>query len=130
MNPKKKIIIVEDDPINMLIISELLKNEFLLFHALNYEVAKELIQYIQFDVSIIDFHLGTFEKSGIEVIEVLKKYQKKDICNIGISSSVRPQDKVDMLEAGFYNFMQKPLAKENLIHVINSFFGDNFIMSK
>lgn len=117
---KKKILIVEDDLINMLIISELLKNEFLLFHALNFDVALELIKFIKFDASVVDLHLGTSDKNGIDVLEALKKYQSNQICNIGISSSIRPQDKSQMLEVGYKTFMQKPLVKEELITTIKN----------
>lgn len=118
MIAKPKILIIEDDPINMLIITEMLKTEFTLFHALSYEVALELIHNIKFNHLIVDYYLGNNEKNGIDILKLLLKTQPECKPNIGISSSIRNDDKTNMIQNGFDYFFQKPLDKSKILSAL------------
>lgn len=115
---KLKILIIEDDPINMLIITEMLKLNYLLFHALNSEVAYELAQKIKFDAILIDLFLGDDSPDGIEVFQHIKNHQSEDCIKIALTSSLRPADRSNMLKEGFMYHFQKPISKNELINAI------------
>lgn len=115
---KLKILIIEDDPINMLIITEMLKSTYLLFHALNSIVAYELAEKIEFDAIIIDLFLGDESPDGIEVFQNIRKNQPEKCVNIALTSSLRPADRVNMLKEGFEYHFQKPISKNDLINAI------------
>jgi len=117
-NTKLKVLILDDDPINMLILSEMLKSDYLLFHALTCEVAYELAEKIKFDAILIDLYLGDNCPDGVALYKSIKKYLQKECVTISISSSVRPSDRINMLEEGFMYHFQKPLSKIDLINAI------------
>lgn len=124
---KLKILIIEDDPINMLITTEMLKSKYLLFHALNHEVAYELAEKINFDAIIIDLYLGEDNPDGIEVFNIIKKHQPNECINIALTSSLKPADRSNMLKEGFLYHFQKPVSKNDLINAIEKLSNHHFM---
>jgi CheY-like chemotaxis protein len=121
MKAKKKILLVEDDEINMYIMDRLLKNEFILSKAKNGDEALSLAEKNYFDVVLMDINLGNTSIDGIEVmkrIRIMKKLKATKI--FAVTSYAMPEDKQRFLNLGFDAYFAKPLQKEELIMVINN----------
>jgi CheY-like chemotaxis protein len=121
MEGKKKILIVEDDEINMYIMDRLLKNEFILSKAKNGDEALSLAGKNHFDVILMDINLGNTSIDGIEVmkrIRVMKNLKAPQI--FAVTSYAMPEDKQRFLNLGFDAYFAKPLKKEELIREINN----------
>ena len=113
---KKKILVVDDDPISLLIFTEMFKNEFDIYYATSSHVAIDLVSKIYFDGYILDLYMGDNEPNGVELLGSIKtKGLKKDVPFIAMSASNHPQEKKNMLEAGFTHFCQKPIQKIEII---------------
>jgi CheY-like chemotaxis protein len=116
----KKILVVDDDPISLLIFTEMFKNEFDIYYATNSNVALDLASKIQFDGFIIDLHLGDDEPNGIELLNYIKENELKDnAAFIAVSSSSHPEYNKRLTTAGFTHFCQKPLKKQEIMRAIS-----------
>ena len=120
MEEKKKILIVEDDEINMFILESLLKKEFSLSKAKNAGEALKLAEENRFDAVLMDINLGTDSIDGIEAmkrIRVMKKNRSTQI--FAVTSYALPEDRERFLNEGFDAYFPKPLLKEDLVRQIN-----------
>jgi CheY-like chemotaxis protein len=121
MEAKKKILIVEDDEINMYIMDRLLKNEFILSKAKNGDEALSLAGKNYFDVVLMDINLGNTSIDGIEVMKRIRIMEKLSATKIfAVTSYAMPEDKQRFLNLGFDAYFEKPLQKEDLILEINN----------
>ena len=116
----KKILVVDDDPISLLIITEMFKNEFNIYFAINSHIAIDLTSKIEFDGFIIDIHLGDDEPTGIELLNYIKECKLKPSPTfIAVSSSFHPENTKKLTAAGFTHFCQKPLKKQEIMKAIS-----------
>jgi len=69
---KKKVLIVEDIQSIRLAISDMLKENFLVFNASNYEEALDSLNLTKMDLVITDIKMPG--KSGLELIQFVRKY--------------------------------------------------------
>jgi CheY-like chemotaxis protein len=121
MEEKKKILIVEDDEINMYIMDRLLKNEFILSKAKNGDEALLLAEKNNFDVVLMDINLGNTSIDGIEVMKRIRIMENIKIPRIfAVTSYAMPEDRKRFLSLGFDSYFAKPLQKEDLILEINN----------
>jgi two-component system, cell cycle response regulator DivK len=121
MEGKKKILIVEDDEINMYIMDRLLKNEFILSKAKNGDEALLLAEKNHFDVILMDINLGNTSIDGIEVMKRIRIMESLKASRIfAVTSYAMPEDKKRFLNLGFDAYFAKPLKKEDLILEINN----------
>jgi CheY-like chemotaxis protein len=121
MEEKKKILIVEDDEINMYIMDKLLKKEFVLSKANNGDEALQLAGDNHFDVVLMDINLGNTSIDGIEVMKRIRCMEMhKSTPIFAVTSYAMPEDNRRFLDLGFDAYFAKPLQKENLIEKINN----------
>jgi CheY-like chemotaxis protein len=121
MDEKKKILIVEDDEINMYIIDRLLKKEFILAKASNGNDALQLASKNHFNVVLMDINLGNTSIDGVEVMKMIRDMENhKDTKIFAVTSYALPEDKQRFLSLGFDAYFPKPILKEDLIREINS----------
>lgn len=116
----KKVLIIEDEPINMLIITEMLKTNYLLFHALNSQVAYELTENIKFDAILIDIFLGDDSADGLEIAQNIKQNQPDTCTKIALTSSLKPAEFKTLSLCGFTYYFQKPVSKNELMSAIEN----------
>jgi diguanylate cyclase (GGDEF)-like protein len=111
MEPKKQtILIVDDEPENIEILSELLGSECELFFALNGLEALEIAVDQAPDLILLDVLL-TPEMDGYEVCSRLKKDPKTmAIPVIFITAMDREEDETRGLEAGAMDYITKPIS--------------------
>jgi len=122
---KPKIFIVEDDRINRVLLSKMLENYAELSLAIDgIETLKIIEQYynkkIIFDLMLFDINLPA-PWDGLELLKEIKsKYSEyNNIPFIAQTAYALEKDKEKLLEAGFDDYIAKPIDSKVLIHIIN-----------
>jgi two-component system chemotaxis sensor kinase CheA len=115
----KNILIVDDDRINVLALSAVLKQEEPnLFFAYN---GKECLQYLEknANINLILLDLMMPELDGYETIKQIKAlYSTQNIPIIIITARVIRGDKQKLLEAGADAYIEKPIVFNELLKSI------------
>jgi two-component system, cell cycle response regulator DivK len=115
----KKVLIVENDPINMLIARKFLETRFEVECTFNGEQALELVQENSFDVILMDINLGEDTLDGIQTMNKIREMPAcKGIKVFAITSYAMPDDKDRFLNLGFDKYFAKPYDKNRLISAI------------
>ncbi len=116
------ILIVEDEPNNMLLLTKLLqiegieKNQILCLEKDPSELVANLDRKI--DLVFLDIHLP--KKDGYQIIKELKDNEKtKEAIIIALTASVMNQDIEKAKSAGFDGFIGKPINGRNFSETFN-----------
>jgi two-component system cell cycle response regulator DivK len=113
------VLVVDDDPISLLIITEMFRNEFEIYYALNSTVAMDLCSKITFDAIMIDVFLGDNEPSGTQLLQYLQKVNLNNkALFLAMSSSALPDEGERLKKMGFEHFFQKPIKKADVMNAI------------
>lgn len=116
---EKKILYVEDEGINALIMRKLLSS-YSISVAPDSDTAKKLAEEEDFDLILIDNNLGDSAMSGIEIMKYLKQNEKyAHIPAIVLTASAMEGDEEMFLEEGFDDYISKPPDKDILLQKIN-----------
>lgn len=114
--PKKfKLLLVDDEPLNILLFSKMLESfSFELYTAENGLICVEKAREIQPDLILLDWNLPVMD--GLEALEIIKKDEKtQDIPVImitGVMSS--PENLALAMSIGASDFLKKPFEKLEL----------------
>jgi two-component system cell cycle response regulator DivK len=103
----KKVLVVEDNPLNMELVLEILEaHDLAADKAEDGEKAIEKMENEDYDLILMDIELPG--KDGVEVTKIIKeKYKKTPI--IALTSYAMKGDKERFLAAGFDEYMSKPI---------------------
>ena len=103
----KKVLVVEDNPLNMELVLEILKSQgFSAFEAVDGEDAINQIEKETFDLILMDIELPGID--GMEVTRIIKN-RYPTIPVIALTSYAMKGDKEKFLAAGFDEYMSKPI---------------------
>ena len=120
----KKILYVEDDVINALVMQKLLKAEFEVIHSPDGETCLELLDRYQFDLILMDINLGKGKMDGVETMHHIKANPKtRDVKIITVTSYALPEDKERFLREGFDAYIAKPIERQLLLKTIHQYLG-------
>jgi CheY-like chemotaxis protein len=115
----KKVLILENDPINMLIARKFLETRFEVECTFNGEQALDIVKEQAFDLILMDINLGEDTLDGIETMNRIREMpERKDIRIYAITSYAMPDDKDRFLNLGFDKYFAKPYDKNRLIEAI------------
>ncbi len=119
----KKILLVEDDPINAKLTKTFLKRNFPeteVFLAKNGNRAVELFKEERPTLVLMDVHIPG--KDGLEVTSEIRAIDNggKGTKIIGLSADVREKNVRQALEKGMDHFVTKPVDREELLKAIRS----------
>ena len=121
----KKILVVDDDELVLIALSELLKPKgYEVVTALNGPTALNLLSRDRVDLIILDIIMP--EMSGLEVcrkIRAMENYQ--DVPIMMLTAKSADEDKQQGMEAGANLFLPKPISPQRLIQLV-----DNAVQSK
>ena len=116
----KKILIIEDDEINMRITKLYLKGLFNISSAKNAAETIEITKNNKFDIVLTDIGL----KNGLSGIELTKLLRTNEDCKnipiIAVTAYTSDADKEKIFAAGCSHYLSKPFMKEDLINIINT----------
>ncbi|HBG48630.1 MAG TPA: two-component system response regulator [Cyanobacteria bacterium UBA9971] len=124
MQTHKTILIVEDNPINLKLLRDILNfQKFEVLEAVDGKSALELVEknYNKIDLILMDLQLPDI--NGLEVIKNIKAdAESKDIPIIVVSAHAMESDMKKCREAGCIDYITKPINIQEFINKINSFF--------
>jgi two-component system cell cycle response regulator DivK len=118
---RKRILVVEDDPLSLIILRQLLMAE-------GYEILQtsegwdgiNRARNEQPDLIVMDIKLPDI--CGLDATLVLKKDdQTKDIPIIAVTACVTPGDKANALKSGCAAYIAKPINMSNLLRIVEAF---------
>ncbi|MCB0481778.1 MAG: response regulator [Flavobacteriales bacterium] len=112
----KKILLVDDNRINRLIISKYLEKTFPgLEHAENGKIALEKLEAKKYDLILMDLQMP--EMDGFEAtMKIRKKYSAKELPVLAISAtSVEVLQKEKYVKSGINDFISKPIDLSDLM---------------
>ena len=118
---REVILYVEDSPVNIKVVRHALKQyrpDAVILTAPTAKTGLELARAYQPDAILLDIRLP--DMSGYEVLAALRRYdQTRDTPILGISSDATPDDVEKGLQAGFQNYLTKPLMLEEFHNAID-----------
>ncbi len=114
-----KILVVEDNPINMELVIELLSSKGFTVHtAIDGEEAIRKTEKEVYDLILMDIELPG--KDGVEVTKIIKA-KSKNTPIIALTSYAMKGDKERFLSAGFDDYISKPLDISKFITKLELF---------
>ncbi|TNE78657.1 MAG: response regulator [Bacteroidetes bacterium] len=113
------ILYIEDDPINAMIISKFLENDFSVEVASTSEESLRLLSKNTYDLILLDLNLGHDNENGLSLFYKIQKLSGCDkIPVIALTASSDPHERDSYLNAGFYGFIVKPVERISLINYL------------
>ena len=116
--PKKSILIVEDDFTNRELIKIYLSGEYDITVVSSASEAIEALEKSSFDFFMTDINLGA-GMNGIELFLQIKNTLPNVPVAIAMSAYFLTNTEKECLEAGFANFISKPLKRKRLFEILN-----------
>ena len=112
-----KILIAEDDEVNRNFLSHLLRalTKNILFACSGLEAVNMSEASSDLDIVLMDVNMPVMD--GVEAMKVIKKYRPK-LPIIAVTAYGLSYDKVNLLQAGFNDYLPKPYTREQLLDKI------------
>ena len=108
-----KILVVEDNPVNMLMVSTALKKwNCLIQEAGNGLEAIEMLEKEKFDLILMDLQMP--KMGGIEACELIRKKNKIEIPIIALTANAIEGDDQKCIDAGMNDYISKPFKQKDL----------------
>lgn len=108
-NPRKTVLVVDDTPENLDILSEVLRDTYQVKVATRGQRAMEIVRRTPPDLILLDIMMP--EMDGFEVCHRLKKdYTTRHIPVIFATASIDPRDELRGLELGAVDYITKPFS--------------------
>jgi CheY-like chemotaxis protein len=118
----KRVLYVEDDPINAFVIQKLLKSDFEILHVIDGESCLALMQRETVDLILMDIDLGKGKMDGSETMKHIRaQIIFKHIPIFALTSHAMPEDEDRFMKQGFDFYLAKPIEQKVLIGHINRF---------
>jgi CheY-like chemotaxis protein len=118
----KRLLYVEDDPINALVLKRLLANHYSTEHVEDGETCLNLLETETFDLILMDINLGRGKMDGVQTMKKIKQLPGfNGLPIIAITSYAMPEDKERFLDEGFNGYLSKPVDRPVLLNVLQTF---------
>ena len=112
----KKILYVEDDPINAFVMAKFLHKDFTMTHVPDGETCLDYLSSHQVDLILMDINLGKGKIDGLETMKRIKaKPDYKTLPIIAVTSYALPEDEERFLNEGFDDYLSKPVERQLLL---------------
>ncbi len=118
---KKTILIVDDEYMNYLLFEAILEEtSSTVIHAINGAVAIEECQKnTKIDLVLMDIKMPVV--NGYEALKIIKKV-RNNLPIIAQTAYTASEDYYKCLEAGFDDYIPKPIEREHLLYKLSTFF--------
>jgi PAS domain S-box-containing protein len=120
------VLYVEDNPANLRLVTRLLNQRggISLYDAHTAELAMGLIRQRRFDLILLDIHLAG-DEDGYDILNKLRAEPAlRQIPVVAISANATQRDIQRGLDAGFMDYLTKPLDINRFYEVINFYLGE------
>jgi len=112
------LLVVEDNPDNMITLKAILKNQYTLLEAIDGEKGLEMALTTQPDLILLDMSLPKMD--GFSVVKRVKKDKKAaHIPVIALTAHAMKGDREKMIQAGCDDYLSKPIDPEKIVLLIN-----------
>ncbi|MGE0085198.1 MAG: response regulator [Desulfococcaceae bacterium] len=119
MDSKYRILVVDDEPWNLQIMRQILRDRYDAFFATDGQKALELTEKMLPDIILLDIMMPGMD--GYRVCELLKSNEvSREIPVLFISSLSDTGDKVKAFEAGGVDYVSKPFQKQEVLARIST----------
>lgn len=116
-NTKYNVLIVEDNPDNMITLKAILKDKYNIYEALDGEIGLEIAQALMPDLILLDMSLP--KKSGKDVVEALKADEVMwHIPVIAVTAQAMIGDKDKFIKYGCNDYVSKPIDPEIILDIL------------
>jgi len=116
-----KILLVEDDKINRLIVNNILKQQNVdLTKVKNGVEAVEILKKESFDLILMDIQMPNM--NGIEATSIIRNELKNQVPIIALTANSFGDEIDEVLEVGMNDFLIKPFEEQDLINVIEKYY--------
>ena len=123
-NGKAQVLLVEDDPKMQTLLRLMLQSSCNLHMAEDEQNAIRLASEYHYDVVLQDVNLGV-KRTGIDVLRELRKLPHYDkVPVVALTAHALPKDREHFIEAGFDEYISKPISEEHLKKVMKQVLGD------
>jgi CheY-like chemotaxis protein len=113
------ILIVEDNPINALILRKTFEKQYNCFHVVNDNDAFAILEEKNFNVILMDINLGGNSLDGTEIMKRLKAQDRfKDLKIFAVTSYAMPEDRKRFLSYGFDDYFPKPVVRAKIMKAV------------
>lgn len=114
-----KLLYVEDDQINALVVTKFLEKEHVVTIATSTSEALDRVKNDQFDLILMDISLGNGDEDGTWLLHQIKSIPGyKEIKVVALTAHALIDDRQKFLSEGFDSYLSKPINKENLsLHI-------------
>lgn len=113
------ILIVDDEKINRMLLSILLKQEkdYVIAEAANGQEAVDLVSSNKYDIILMDINMPIM--NGFTATKYIRDNIDKKIPIVAITANDIKGKYDEYMGAGFTELIQKPIVKDNVIEIIN-----------
>lgn len=118
----KKILYVEDDLTNALVMERLLKNHYEVTHVSDGETCLHRLTIERFDLILMDINLGRGKMDGVETLHRIRATpQTRAMIVITVTSYAMPEDEERFLREGFDAYLAKPIYRQILLDKLGDY---------
>lgn len=125
-NKKRTVLYIEDNPANLRLVEQILEciPNLHMWSAPEPLLGLELAMEHLPDLILLDINLPGMD--GYEVLKQLRKHDSlRDTPVIAISANAMPKDILKGKEAGFDDYITKPINVQELMHAVDMKFSEN-----
>ncbi|RPH74978.1 PAS domain S-box protein [bacterium] len=115
---KKKILYVEDNALNAMVVKSFLSPKFVVEHAKNAVEGLKKVKTAFYDLLLMDINLG-YGMSGIELTRLIREIEEyKEIPIIAITGYAMFEDKEKIMMEGLTDYLAKPFDRAELDEIV------------
>lgn len=117
---KARILAVEDNPDMLVLLKHYLGKSYDVVTAADEEAAMDYVTHEQFDLLMMDIHLGR-ERTGVDVLADVRRVDGyADTPVIAVTAYALPGDRERFLASGFDGYIGKPFTRKQLYAVLET----------
>lgn len=120
----KKILVVEDNPINVIVLKKFIESYCDLDTATNGQKAIEMVEKNDYALVLMDINLGGEQMTGVEVLEKIRENEHFiHLPVVAVTAYVTEEAIQKFKEDGFADVVNKPIDKERILSVVSKYVG-------
>jgi signal transduction histidine kinase/CheY-like chemotaxis protein/HPt (histidine-containing phosphotransfer) domain-containing protein len=123
---KAKVLAVEDNHTNQMVIKHLLKrNGIVADVANNGDEAVKAVEYIDYDLILMDCHMPIM--NGYDATEIIRKELNKNVPIVALTADIREENKQACKDVGMNGFLTKPIDENKFELILLTYLEDKIV---
>lgn len=120
----KGIVYIEDNAFNMRLMRRILSvTSYQLYEAFDGASGLQMVQMFKPNLVLIDINLPDID--GLKIVKILKSDPKTAHMHcVALTANAMHGDRERCIEAGFDDYMAKPIVRRELIELVNSYMSE------